>query len=145
MPTVPGLLTRAKRWLDDLPTENLFTILDFLHFEQRLGAWVGPQEYGHVATRFAVSPFCHRRIVQLKLTLPIEYRRRDRLATDLLKIRWPELLEVPFNGDTTMRRALTLPRRVGAGMLSLATRLPASFFSRRATRGSPSMGRGATS
>jgi hypothetical protein len=130
MPTISELLSRAEQWLVYLPSEHPFTILDFLHFEQRLGAWVGPQEYGHVDNRFVVSPFSHRRIIQLKLTLPIERRRRDRLPTDLLKIRWPELLEVPFNGDTTMRRALMLSSKMGGYMRSLATKLSASFCSR---------------
>ena len=127
MPAMPELLIRAKKWLDELPTKNLYTILDFLHFEQRLGAWVGPQEYGHVSGRFIISPFCHRRIMQLKLTLPVQVRLRDRLPVELLRSRWPELLQFPFNGNTTMKRALMASRRAGARVLALSRRMPISL------------------
>jgi hypothetical protein len=77
-----------------------------------VACWGGPQEYGHAGTAFVLSPYCHRRIVQLKLTLPVGYRWRDQLPDDLLKLRWPALLGFPFDKAFGLRGAPPLPKRI---------------------------------
>jgi hypothetical protein len=111
-PPVPAVFERAERWFRDLPTRDVVGALGLRGLEQHLGCWVAPQEYGFPRDAFVLSPYCHRRIVQLKLTLPPGYRWRDRLPDDLLKRRWPELSEIPFDKAFGMRGVPSLPKRV---------------------------------
>jgi hypothetical protein len=57
------------------------------------------------------APTCHRRIVELILTLPAEYRQRGGLPWDLIASRWPQLLQVPFNEPIGLRAGLRIARR----------------------------------
>jgi hypothetical protein len=110
-PPAPAVFERAERWFQSLPTRKLVDVLGLRGLE-RVACWGGPQEYGYVSDAFVLSPYCHRRIVQLKLTLPPGYRWRDRLPDDLLKQRWPELLEIPFDKAFGLRGAPSLPKRI---------------------------------
>jgi hypothetical protein len=120
LPPAPALVDRAERWIRGLPTRNLIDVLGLRYPEQRLAWWGSPQEYGYAGDAFVLTPFCHRRVVQLKLTLPIRYRWRDRLPDDLLKHRWPELLDVPFDKVFGLRGAPLLPNRILSRVLRRA-------------------------
>lgn len=97
MPETPYLLDRASKWLESLPIKNNFLTLDLLYLEQRLACWAGPSLYGHVYNRFRLYPFTHRRIIEIMLSLPPDYKRTETLATDIIKSQWSELLDFPFN------------------------------------------------
>jgi hypothetical protein len=124
LPPMSNISERVGRWLSGLPTRNTLDVLGLRSLEQRLAGWGGPQEYGYAGDAFVLSPYCHRRIVQLKLTLPEDYRWRDQLHVDLLNLRWPQLLMVPFDKSygfrdaplstrvmRRVRRHVTLPRK----------------------------------
>jgi hypothetical protein len=111
MPAVPEIVERAKRWLREFPLEDPYWVMNSLHIEQRYGCWAAPQEYGHVDGVLLLSPYCHRRIVELILTLPAEYRQRGGLPWDLIASRWPQLLQVPFNEPIGLRAGLRVARR----------------------------------
>lgn len=102
---------RAKRWLEDLPIKNIFTILELFYIEQRLGCWAGPQQYGHVSSAFRVFPFVHRRIFEIMLSLPSDYKRNQMLATDLIQSQWPELLDFQFNQPTGIKRYFNIIKK----------------------------------
>jgi hypothetical protein len=106
----PVLIDRARQWLEAVPARGSVTVLDFLRLEQRYGCSFGPQEYGPTNPAFQLSPFCHRRVVELMLSLPPDYRNHDQLPRDLISSRWPELLRFPFN------------QAVGPGAIIPATR-----------------------
>ena len=97
IPAISELKKRASQWLQELPTKNSLTILDLFYLEQTLGCWAGPLHYGLVSNGFVVSPFVHRKIFEIMLSLPPEYRRNQLLARDLISTQWPELLYFPFN------------------------------------------------
>ena len=97
MPITPLFQQKAQQWLSQLPTKNRFQVLDFLYLEQRLGCWAAPLHYGLVNNSFCLSPFVHRRILEIMLSLPVTYRKNQLLAKDLVQQQWPELLELPFN------------------------------------------------
>jgi len=103
-PAVDLLVREASDWLDTLPTENLLERLDLFYLEQRLGCWAGPSMYGPPGSRFVAYPFNSRQIYELMLSLPVEYRRQQRLPADLIRCRWPELLEFPFNEPVGLLR-----------------------------------------
>lgn len=109
MPSAAELLSRAsfpvhrrtlretEDWLTELSGFNRFNILDLFYLEQRLGCWAAPQHYGNLTSRYELSPFSHRRVLESMMRLPYGYRRRQRLADDVCRAQWPELLDVPFN------------------------------------------------
>lgn len=109
MPFVPEIVELADHWLQQLPVRSRLAVLDLLHVEHRWGCWAGPQEYGNEGMT-VMSPYCHRRILQLMLTLPQDYRWQDRLPGDLIRLRWPELLEVPTNKLPWLRQLIRHPR-----------------------------------
>jgi hypothetical protein len=85
-------------------------VLDLLYVEQQLGCWAGPQQYGGQAPVKSAPPFCDRRLFDLMLSLPCEYRFAQRLAPDLIAKLWPELLMIPFNQDIGLHRAVATLR-----------------------------------
>ena len=88
---------RAQQWLDALPVKNSLTIWGLHYNELFNGCWFGPLLYGCVNNAFFLFPFSHRRIIELMLTLPTEYRRANSLSSDIVTKLWPELLDLPFN------------------------------------------------
>jgi hypothetical protein len=96
-PAVDILVKGASNWLSELPTANLLEKLDLFYLEQRLGCWAGPSMYGPVGSRFLAYVFNSRQIYKKMLSLPADYRREGRLSKDLIRLKWPELLEFPFN------------------------------------------------
>jgi hypothetical protein len=42
-------------------------------------------------------PVDHRLIIRCMLQLPKEYARSEKLAEDVIRLEWPELLCIPFN------------------------------------------------
>ena len=84
-----------QSWLESFEYEDLESLLDMLYLEQRLGCWAGPHSYGF-ANVFNMSAFTHRRIFDAMFRLPVEYRRSQRLAEDIVRLGWPELRGIPF-------------------------------------------------
>jgi hypothetical protein len=101
-PIVPRLVERAASWLDAVPVEKTFDILDLLYIEQRLGCWAGVWDLGWADGPLRLPPFYNRRIFTLLLGLPYDYRIKQQLASDLIqRSDWPELLNfAPFNPKT---------------------------------------------
>lgn len=97
LPLTDLIVRECDRWLAGVPCDNPFTVLDLLYLEQRVGCWAGPQLYGHVRNLFIVWPFNHRDIADAMVRLPVEYRMRQRLASDLIRSRWRQLTRYPFN------------------------------------------------
>jgi len=95
LPASAPFADAMRRWLENVPTTDLFERLDLLYLELRMGAWAAPHLYG-AAFPEVVAPLSHRRLVQAMLRLPAAYRREQRLARDVIRRTWPALLEHPF-------------------------------------------------
>ena len=98
IPPYTELLTMAADWLSEVRPFNTYLKLDLCWIEQRLGCWGAPMAYG--AENYTVChllAFSHRRIYELMLTLPYEYRKKKQLTVDICNRQWPELLDFPFN------------------------------------------------
>lgn len=100
-PITEETLGRMSGWLSGVPATDLRTVLDFYYLEQRLGCWAGVFGYAYAdIVRFESWPLNSRRIVELMLSLPLEYRAAGRLNEDIIRRRWPALAQLPFNkGD----------------------------------------------
>jgi hypothetical protein len=103
----PAIQDRAQRWLEGLSVKNSLTIWGLLYHEQYNGCWVGPKEYGYVNNHgYRIWAFCRRRIIELMLSLPTNYRRENLLPVDIMKQEWPELLDFSINWPVGFRRVL---------------------------------------
>jgi hypothetical protein len=138
-PPVEVVIQEASNWLNQLPTSDLLEKLDLFYIEQRLGCWAGPAMYGPLYDRFLMYPFNSRRIYELMLSLPQDYRREERMPIDLIRLKWPELLEFSFNEplgwlklEDRARRSLTKVRtKIGnAGARRIKSILVRTFKSR---------------
>lgn len=116
MPNTPLLRDRAQQWLDGLSGMDALQILDLLYLEQRIGCWASPLLYGMKLDGLAMSPVVSRRIFAAMLQLPIDYRREDRMAVEVIEKLWPELLRYPFNPPGPLQLARRLVR---SGLQSL--------------------------
>jgi len=117
LPPADLIFRECDQWLASLPCDRASTVLDLLYLEQVLGCWGGPQVYGYVRDLFIVWPFNHRDIVDAMMRLPVEYRIRQRLASDLVRSRWPELAKYPFNWYPGLRG---FPPRVARKLKQIA-------------------------
>lgn len=94
----PEFMARARTWLEGLPPLSQVAIAEVLYLEQRGACWAGVVEYGELgASEARLAPLCQARLVRRLLRLPHEYRRRIGIHMDVIRDRWPELLDFPFN------------------------------------------------
>lgn len=117
LPDVDPIRSRCQRWINDAPTQNRFSLLDMAYLEQRVGCWASPLHYGLVPSDLAVTPVIDRRIYELMLSLPVEYRRAQQLAPDVIRFMWPELLRLPFNQPPLKARIIQQARVMGGKVL----------------------------
>jgi hypothetical protein len=113
LPGVSGsrIRTRAQKWLETLPLRNALSVWGLLYNELYNGCWVGPKEYGYTHNAFRLWPFNHRRLIEIMLSLPADYRQDLRFERDIIEKQWPELLQFPFNWPMGWRKLLLFMRR----------------------------------
>jgi hypothetical protein len=99
LPDSEPFLTALGQWLEGIRPDDLWVLLDQAYLELRVGCWAAVQMYGVAPFALTLTPFCHRNIFESMLRLPVEYRRSQGLAADLIRHAWPELGELPFNRD----------------------------------------------
>jgi hypothetical protein len=91
-------LARMTAWMSGVPACSPWSLLDFFYLEQRLGCWAGVCCYAYAdMIRFESWPLNSRRLTALMLSLPYEYKLGARLNDDVIRSRWPELAELPYN------------------------------------------------
>lgn len=117
LPAAPRFVDATARWLEPLDGLPVSFVLDLAYIEQRLGCWSGPQSYGSDPYGDSLIPLAQRRIFELMLSLPESYRREQRLAIDVCRHAWLELLELPFNRYLGAERAR-------AAVVAQARRIP---------------------
>lgn len=101
---------RARDWINAIPSDDPYQILDYFYLEQRLGCWAGAQQPAYAGyTAFELWPLNHRRAVKLMLSLPHEYKKAKRLNFDIIRKTWPELLKYPINEGDWLFKAIELP------------------------------------
>jgi hypothetical protein len=91
-------LARMTAWMSGLPACSPWELLDFFYLEQREGCWAGALGYAYAdMVRFWSWPINSRRLTALILSLPYEYKWAARMHDDVIRSRWPELLDFPYN------------------------------------------------
>jgi hypothetical protein len=104
LPIHERLVVEAARWLAGLPLASRLDVLSLAHIELKMGCWSGVGFDGN--TGRIVIPFCDREIFRLMLQLPPRYRFEQRMTLDLIRSRWPALLQLPFNREPGWRNAV---------------------------------------
>lgn len=112
LPRCDRVVEAGKVWMAGLPRDidNRF-LLELAYVEQRLGCWAGPQVYGYTGNTPTMLPFCHREIVRLMISLSPAAREQERLASEVIQRKWPELLSLPFNEEPGLVRYMHRARR----------------------------------
>jgi len=110
-PTVKDLLERInypdknryirkemQNWLSEISGFSPLFIVELMYIEQRLGCCMGPVMYDYdQKSKFSLYPMNNRRLFELMLGFPSQYKRKCRLTDDICATAWPELLDVPCN------------------------------------------------
>jgi hypothetical protein len=97
MPEGPRMRAAAGAWLNSFDGNAATWVLDIAKIEQIYGCWSSVSGYGHKLTRPSISPFSSRRLMEIVLALPMEYRRDKGFFKDFVGELWPELLALPVN------------------------------------------------
>ncbi|MEQ9552979.1 MAG: hypothetical protein RIM23_25595 [Coleofasciculus sp. G3-WIS-01] len=94
----PILIQELSSWLLELPELNIFSILDLMYIEQRLGCCMGRVMYScDQISKFSLYPMNSRLLFELMLNLPISYKKKKLMAKDVCEIAWSDLLDIPFH------------------------------------------------
>ena len=97
-PRTEEAMARMTGWLDSVQLENVDQIINLFYLEQRVGCWVAINTSAFADTyRFELWPFNNRRIVELMLSLPVEFKMANGMHTAIMDQEWPELLDIPLN------------------------------------------------
>jgi hypothetical protein len=106
--TVEGLISRfgmqrhpeveeaVRAWLPSVTQFDPFLQLDLAYLELRMCCWAFAQAYASPAVNH-IHPLISRRSFAAMLSLPVEWRRTNRMVTRSIELTWPELLELPIN------------------------------------------------
>ena len=99
LPKTDQSVAAMEEWLSGLPGLHGYDknmLLTQIYLEQRLGCCESPHMYGAAAFAANLTPFCHRRIFDAMMRLPVGYRHSKQLAKDVIDLMWPKLNELPF-------------------------------------------------
>jgi hypothetical protein len=98
IPETDELISQVELWRDALPCETGLQLLDLFYLENNLGSKFSAFRPVFAGTAALVLwPLNNRRIMELMLSLPVDYKKEERFSRDIIKLGWPELLEFPFN------------------------------------------------
>jgi hypothetical protein len=103
LPAVDASLRAVEQWLARTPLGDPITAFDLMYIEQKVGSWASPQMYGAAPFAVNMTPLCHRRVLEQMMRLPPSYRARHKPADEMLRLTWPELLDLPYNEVTGVR------------------------------------------
>jgi hypothetical protein len=78
--------------------------LDLSKIETIYGCWWAVAGYGHDLSVPTISPFFSRRMIDLILSLPLDYRREKGFLKDYMNALWPELMQLPINRAAGLAR-----------------------------------------
>jgi len=131
-PRTTAMLSIPNRWLETIPVDNAFQILDLYEIEQRLGCWGGIFPYAESRDPgFIIFPMCHREIIERMITLPADYRLSGTLMKDVINAEWPELLAWPFNKPVGVSKILLGARRTQQRLVQQANRVDGAVRNHR--------------
>jgi hypothetical protein len=113
LPRDPALLAAAERWLAGLPDLDPMETLSLLSIELRFGNWGGALTTAYPeAYSYTLYPFGTRDRLRAVLGLPAGYRFQANQRAEIVRLRWPELLQLPLNPQAPSARVRTRVRAI---------------------------------
>ena len=118
LPPVSKFVEAMRTWIDELEGTDIFVMLDLLALEHRGGGWAMAHLHGTAPFRDVIVPYARRSIMEAMMRLPLDYRRNQRMAHDVIAATWPELNALPFQrtpglgGRWRLYRDMTLRPKV---------------------------------
>jgi len=111
-PLHPRLVAAASDWLANLPGLDTVDALTLFGTEMRLGSWGGALTTAYPdAYTYTLYPFAHRSVLGAEMQMDLERRRFGAYREDLIRTRWPELLDFGINAEPARVRAAREARR----------------------------------
>jgi hypothetical protein len=90
---------------------DLFTKLDLAYIELRLGCWGAAPPFGPDFVSRDFCPFIQKALFEWMLALPHEFRRNQKLASEIIGREWPDLLRTPFNRLPGLAHYISLAKK----------------------------------
>ncbi len=109
MPAVGEVVEATERWLEGAPKGDAFFTLDLAYLELRNSAWAYAGSYVDPPL-LHFSPYISRRTIAAMFQLPIA-TKMEGFPQAIVRMRWPELSEIPYNRYADMRDWLRMGRR----------------------------------
>lgn len=97
LPHKTEFLSAMKDYVKGLPELPVPQILALFYLENRVGAYSAVNRYGFQSGIVFLSPFSHRRIIEIMMSIPVESQKLGAFHQKLVETCWPELLQVPIN------------------------------------------------
>lgn len=134
-PLHPRLVAAAGRWLAELPGLDAVDALTLLGTELRFGLWGGALTTAYPdAYTYTLYPFAHRSILDAELQMEFAMRRFGKYREDLIRSRWPELLERGINVEPTSVRVARRVKEARVGVRNAVAATPVGSVVRWAKR-----------
>lgn len=110
MPTHPKMRDAVAKWLEGVAGFDPFLQLDLAYLELRMSC--GPFAQGYSSPKHHnIHPLISRECFEAMLTLPMDWRRDNRMVLGTVRQFWPELLEQPINRYGDWRDQARLVKR----------------------------------
>lgn len=87
----------AEVYLRQLPDLPIWQQLGLFYLENRVGAYASVHRYGNKNGITFIYPLNHRLAVEAMVTLPLAEQQQNKLHRAVIRQRWPELDELPYN------------------------------------------------
>ncbi|MHA6264569.1 asparagine synthetase B family protein [Arenibacterium sp. CAU 1754] len=116
------VVARLSDWMAAAPFENTLHNLDLAYVEQRMGPW-GAAQFPCDPTLVRYAPLVTRRVIELMIGLPAEWKRNGRAAEETVRQAWPELETYRYNSLGPVRDTLLKIRRVASDPALVVKRL----------------------
>jgi hypothetical protein len=125
-----------KKWIDEFPGHDLFTLLDCAYIEHRMATWAFPQTVSRDIVGSQLYPLIHRDSFSAMMSSPPEFRRSGLLFKAIVESKWPELLAFPINQGTRWEKLRAIAHKLSKpGAVALTFRkLGVAGISRRLIR-----------
>ena len=97
----PYAIKGLSIWLNNLPKNLPYYILDLLYWEQRLGVWASCGLTFREGVIDQIPPMNNREYMELSLSMPMQRRLPPhKLTRDIISLQDPSLVDIHFNGES---------------------------------------------
>ncbi len=97
---------QVKRWNSDIQVyaeESCISKFDLFYWEHRMGNWSANSYLNSDLLISSLNIFNCRTVIENWLRVPRRDRMNGQINKKIIKLNWPELLEIPFNPDDKYR------------------------------------------